>query len=500
MKRSRVVSRNDRLPLSLGLVVGLALVAAASSSRASTQLWLYPEGVDPRAGGHVVATGTFTLLLENRGGGGGDATVHDAMLVFAVEDPALLGSASLLLPDGTGILIEPAALQLGSPVLPCSGLEFPPHGEYPAYFTTVPVGELGGGETLAIGVEIGGEDGLHAHFDAVGVGYRQTGQGMRCFDVSNPSGHDVTVMLGEVVPAPCEELSVDKTASATGVDLGDEVEYTLTVTNSGTCDLTQVVVVEDIPTITVDEPEVPAFTVVAAEPPATVQTPLGLEWHLGTLASGATVVISLTVVFDQPLADGRVVVNTVCASAAELEEPTCARARVAVGDVGDRVGGPGFWCNQIRFALEGRANAKFTVVELEAWLAQASALSRVFPELVDVTTLMLARDLICRPDRADSPADRLARHLLVLWFNVASERVDPATALGSLCPGSVPPPPGMDPGMTVDGLLTGAEDDLIAGADDGTLGFWVELVDFVNNSLPPGDPSCTGPRRGRGRL
>ena len=39
---------------------------------------------------------------------------------------------------------------------------------------------------------------------------------------------------------------------------------------------------------------------------------------------------------------------------------------VVEADEVDEIGGPGFWCNQLRFAREGRPNAKFTTAELEA--------------------------------------------------------------------------------------------------------------------------------------
>ena len=82
---------------------------------------------------------------------------------------------------------------------------------------------------------------------------------------------------------------------------------------------------------------------------------------------------------------------------------------MAVGDVPDEIGGPGFWCNQIRFTLEGRDNARFTLDELEAWLAEIDLLSAVFSEVWDVSTVELARDLLCYPSQATGPADRRPR-------------------------------------------------------------------------------------------
>jgi uncharacterized repeat protein (TIGR01451 family) len=448
----------------------------------------------------VVTEPSFTLLLENRADlGPHDNTVYDAFLVASVNDPALLDEGSLILPDGTELPLDPASLQLGTPTLPCSGRTAPPHSVYPAHFTTVALGDIGAGEVLAIGVEITGEDGLEAHFDAIGISYRQTGQGLKCSDVINPSGHDVSVVLGDVAGPPCQGVDIVKEASATGIDLGEELEYVITVTNTGTCELTEVVVTDEVPTVSTDDGEVPAFTVLTADPPATVQSELELVWELGTLAPGHAVTIVLEVVFDEPAADQTHVLNLACVNAAELDHRSCDRVSVAVGEVGDEIGGPGFWCNQIRFTLEGRDNALFTLDELDGWLIRITDESLVFVELFDVSSLELAQVLLCSPSQAEGPADRLARHLLTLWFNVASERVDNELVLGDLCAGSVPEPPDMDPAMTIAEVLTGAEQALLDGADDAILVAWAELVDYINNASVAGENGCGRIRRMRGR-
>jgi len=56
--------------------------------------------------------------------------------------------------------------------------------------------------------------------------------------------------------------------------------------------------------------------------------------------------------------------------------------------------------------------------------------------------------------------------------------------------------------MTIDQLVAAVEADLVAGADEETLGFWLEVVDFVNNSMLPGSAGCgeeivRGSRHGR---
>jgi hypothetical protein len=66
------------------------------------------------------------------------------------------------------------------------------------------------------------------------------------------------------------------------------------------------------------------------------------------------------------------------------------------------------------------------------------------------------------------------------------------TVLGDLCPGGQEPPAGFDPTMTVEGLIAAAEADILAGADDETLEFWKDVIDFVNSSSLPGPGGCDG--------
>ncbi|MCD4750854.1 MAG: DUF11 domain-containing protein, partial [Thermoanaerobaculales bacterium] len=394
-------------------VSAIAIVLSAGVSiqaSAGTQLWLYPDSDDPRNGGHVVDGGTFVLNIENRGGGNGDNTVSDVFLVLAVQDSALLTGGSLVFPDGSTAVLDDTVLAYQTPVLQCSGRTFPPHGVYPAYIVEFPIGEILQGQVVQVAVDIQAEDGFVAHFDAHGIGYKQAGLTLKCYDVSNPSGHGVTVLFGGEEEDECYDLRIDKVATASGADIGDEIDYLISVENNGTCDLTGVVITEDIPTVTtVDGDEVPAFTVVAMDPSPTDQTGETLIWAIGDLLVGESSAMVITVVFDEPAADGSIVVNTVCVVAEEIEDEICASAMVEVGDfAGRHIGGPGFWCNQIRFAIEGRHNARFTLEELEAWLVEINETSLVFPELWDTELLESVQDLLCRPSQAETVADRLS--------------------------------------------------------------------------------------------
>jgi hypothetical protein len=89
-------------------------------------------------------------------------------------------------------------------------------------------------------------------------------------------------------------------------------------------------------------------------------------------------------------------------------------------------------------------------------------------------------------------SDRLARHLMALWFNVASGRLPVETVLGDLCAGVQEPPAGFDPAMTVEALIAAAEAAILAGADDETLEQWKDVIDFVKSSSLPGSGGCDG--------
>jgi uncharacterized repeat protein (TIGR01451 family) len=478
----------------LAAVAAVLLAAAApGTAEASPKLWLYPDSDDPRAGGHVVTEPAFTLNIENRGTGNGDNTAYETVLLVAVNDPALLVDVSVALPGGA-VTLAPAAFVAGIPTFDCGGGTVPPHGVYPTPFAEIAVGDIAQGEIVAAGVVVNGLEGLRVHFDAKAVGYKQAGPNLRCTDVFNPSGHDVTVVFDEPGGDPCHEISIAKHAGSTGVALGDAMDYTITVENLGTCELTEVFLTEDLPTVPDAQGQmVPAFTVTNIDPAPTVQTPTGIEWAIGTLAPGDVVVATVSVVFDQPDAVGLEIVNTACVTSFELTDPVCSSASVMVDTSDeDEIGGPGFWCNQLRFAREGRPNAQFTTAELEAWLLDIFDRSAVFPELWPLTGLAEAETLLCRPNLADTMADRVARHLLTLWFNIASERLPVETILDDLCPGDEDPPADMDPAMTVDDLVAAAEADLLAGADDDLLEFWLEVIDFVNNASLAGPGGCDG--------
>ncbi|NIX22025.1 MAG: hypothetical protein GWN07_20165, partial [Actinobacteria bacterium] len=146
----------------------------------------------------------------------------------------------------------------------------------------------------------------------------------------------------------------------------------------------------------------------------------------------------------------------VCVEAAELEEPECDRAVIEIGEGADEEAGPaspGFWCHAATRAPAGGPSSHVSLEDLQAWLGQVDDESRVFSELVDISDLEQVTAVLCRPSDANGPYDRLARHLLALWLNVASERINPELTLDDLCPGPEELPEDADAEMTVAELI-----------------------------------------------
>ncbi len=479
----------------------LVLVSAPSTTHATAKLWLYPDSDDPRAGGHVVESGVFTLIVANVGGGGNDDnTARDVQLVVAVSDVTLLTTVSLQVPAEI-VVADGASFTFGIPTLPCGDATMPPHGVYPTDFTLVPLGDIAEGQEVTVPIEVLGDPGLEVHFDAMAYGMKQAGRSEKCYSVVNPSGHDVTAVLVAEPEIDCPALTISKSTTTTGVDLYESIDYTIEVTNTGDCGLEDVVITEDIPTVNDGAGgEVPAFSVTATSPTPSIEAPDLLTWLVdGVLGPADQVIVSLTATFDRIEADGTEVVNTACVTAAGVAEPVCSSVEVAVGEEpkDEGAGSAGFWCNRIRLAIEGKPGATFTIAELEALLALVDAQSEIFPlEPAEATTIELAQAWLCNP-RGAPPDERLIRQLLALRLNVVAERIDPAVPLGDLCPGDEQLPDDVDPAMTVDQVLSGAEAALLAAAERATLLMWMEIVDFVNNASMADGDGCQEAQRMR---
>ncbi|MCG6963480.1 MAG: choice-of-anchor N protein [Acidobacteria bacterium] len=475
----------------------LGLISTFAAAEGS--LWLYPEGATS-AGGHVVTEPSFTLDISNRGHGNGDNTAYGTTLIVSANDPTLMTGATLTMADGTVITIDPAAMEHGTPTLPCSGRDLPRHGIFPAYYTEVTIGDLAAGQVVPVEVEVDGASGLAVHFDATATGVKTRHDVTECTDLFTPFGHDVSQVFGEPGGDDCA-LEIEKTGDATAVDIDGTVTFAIDVTNTGSCTISTFVVADNIPTLLDENGDpVPAFSVASVDPAPASQSETAITWEGGPLDPGETATFTVVATFDQPLADGHTVRNQACVSATELRHAQCARAAVDVGDVlsGDGIGGPGFWCHSIRFALERPDKARISADDLQSWLDMIDDQSNVFSELKDVSTLDLAEPVLCRPNLQETAADKLERQLLALWLNLASERVGPDVALGELCAGSEALPADAYPTWTVADVIAGAEADLLADADASTLLFWKDVIDFVNNASA-GPCTEVAPVRGQAR-
>jgi hypothetical protein len=497
--RSNVKHRVGRL-LAVTAVALLLGAAAPAVAWGQATLRLEADPSTPGNGHQQVNEPVFELAVLNRENGNGDTTAYRVQLLVSVADPSLLAGVTIEL-DGTSTTIEPADLEEGTPVFACSGHPVPPHEVYPAWFTGIDLGDILTDEQVDMTVTVTGSDGLSVHFEAIGEGLRQQGGSTVCTDVYAPPGHHVTALLGSGSPPAGEcAADLDKTADVDAVDIGDQVVFTLVAVASDDCDLTSVVITDTIPIIVDDSGnEYPAFTVRDVDPDPAILTDTEIVWNLGTLPMGSSFTATVTVVFDEELADGHEVVNAACLTAAELDHPACDSAVIAVGDVTrpEPIGGPGFWCRQVRAALEGSHNAQFSLEELGGWLDEINDGSLVFYELYDTSTLESARTLLCRPNTLRTAAERLARHHLTLWLNLVSARVDPELTLGELCPGDEPPPEGTDLGWTVGYVRDQAEAAILSGEDDATLLFWMAVEDFINNASAP-EECATSLRRSAG--
>ena len=496
------------------IVTALGILLIAPIASAGPSLWLYPKDAGPREGGHVVPPGTFTLIIENRSKDSESNTAHEVILVVSVGDPAAVTTLELALEGGDPMVLDPYGQDEGVPVLPCSGKSMPRHGVYPAAFSLVDlnelteIGDLAGGESVEINVTVEGEENLRVHFDAMATGWKTTGQGPKCSDVSNPSGHDVTVAnrRGGDNQNDCGRVSISKTADPRVVDLGEQVTFLIEVVNEGTCDITEALLSDFIPAVEGEDGIArPAFQWTGETVPApNVIDEFLLEWPFDSaLLIGESAIVQLVVEFNEPLAEGQRVVNRACITAAELSKPRCTSAGVMVGNPygEDGPAGPGFWCHAARWLIQDRKKVPVDGEELLAWLGEVDLGSATFSEFYPIfvegdpeASLLATADLLCTPQSAEGAADRLARHLLTLWLNVVSGRLDPALTLGELCGGDEILPDDTDLNMTVGELLSEVDAGLAAGADDTQLTFWSEVVDAVNNSRVPGEFGCTTPR------
>ncbi|HKZ47229.1 MAG TPA: SdrD B-like domain-containing protein, partial [Thermoplasmata archaeon] len=121
------------------------------------------------------------------------------------------------------------------------------------------------------------------------------------YDDANGNPQDLQQDSVDVtVTAPI--LSVSKTVDEATADPGDEVTYTITYTNSGTGEATDVTIVDTLPAFT---------TFVSASPAPDSNVGGVLTWNIGSVTGGSGGSITVTVEVDAGTADGTVLTNGV---------------------------------------------------------------------------------------------------------------------------------------------------------------------------------------------
>ena len=144
------------------------------------------------------------------------------------------------------------------------------------------VGDLSAGATETLSLTV----------NATAVGSWENVAGVTASDLSDPDALndvDSATVTVESEPAPSADLAVTKTANVSTVTVGDDVRFTVTVTNTGP-DATTGVVIEDVlPT---------GLEYVSTSPGATMSYDPGtrtLVWTVGNLSDGANETLTLLV-------------------------------------------------------------------------------------------------------------------------------------------------------------------------------------------------------------
>jgi len=117
-----------------------------------------------------------------------------------------------------------------------------------------------------------------------------------------PIGPDPTNCEGEsftltVNVEKCADLEIEKTVDIETPDVGDEVTFTLTMTNNGLSDATGVTVTDNLPS---------GYTFVSHGTPSQGNVTVNngdISWDIGDMASGDEETVTITVTVNEPVAD-----------------------------------------------------------------------------------------------------------------------------------------------------------------------------------------------------
>jgi uncharacterized repeat protein (TIGR01451 family) len=142
--------------------------------------------------------------------------------------------------------------------------------------------------------------------------------------------NDATVDSNETAPvaAPTFDVTVDsrpvlvlkKDVSKTTANAGDTLTWTLTYSNTGSDQATNVQL-QDV---------LPVGTSYSSSTNQGIPTGQQVDWNLGTLAAGASGSVIVSAVIDSPIADGTVLHNTASLQSAEFTQPATASRNTTV--------------------------------------------------------------------------------------------------------------------------------------------------------------------------
>ncbi len=223
-------------------------------------------------------------------------------------------------------------------------------------------------------------------------------------------------------------------------------------------------------------------------------------FNLGNLAVGGKVTIQYKARLSLLAPIGSPVTNTATATGTN-DTATCSDSHTATVYVvapvspnlaGGDVGTPGFWCNHIDQSFHN----PFDAAQVNGWFSLIEGASRYWNEiggeLMDNSlppSFQKALGIICYT--GNDAKQKLERHLLVLWLNVASFDVWTDIRLEQLCL-SKSFPAGTNLKWTIAEVITFAETALINN-DTANFLFWKDICDAINNAAPMvGGGTCNG--------
>lgn len=317
-------------------------------------------------------------------------------------------------------------------------------------------------------------------------------------------GVSITKSVAMEYPGP-----VDRNNDSMGPDAypGEKVTFTLNA-EAGTSDLTNVAVSDVLPSFTLAGVSYDYYVGVSS---CTFNPNTGqscsyndatntLTVNLGNLAAGSHVTMTYTAYVNLMAPPVTLATNTATVTASTATGTCSDSDSVGVWIVPgppvhttNDIGTPGYWCNHID---QGKQNA-FDADEINRWLSNIEMASRWWSEfggtLVDNSlppTFQNVLGIVCGKDNAGSDKDKLERHLLTLWLNVATFHVGTNITLEAICEG-MPYPAGTNKNWTVGDVITYAESELLAPGSTGHgYLFWKDVIDAINNGNAPGFNGC----------